>query len=351
MLFSLSKAQYVYVSVHPHESFGEVRVRYELVNGSDVLQVFLVRCSITDEGVSCPYYHDTCPGELLWEEMVSGEGEFSLHLNEEPGMYKICGRLKNTGKYDYVDGYSGEDNYLLLKNYVERVVTKTRTKIVERNVTKILREPEIEILEMPTALKQYQPFNVTYLISNPTKEPINAKVYSFSYQNGSYATRFRPWDCHVVRVGANTTFVGTLSNEFLKQGRFLFKVRMKVNDTKYTDSLWVNVSCFSHPTHRYIFREDVVGVLLENKGTCNESYEVIFNSKKKKVELPPNSSEEVLFNRTAGFLFVSHAGVTEGRKVYPKRELTSSFVLRENDLSRALVVFSALALLYLVWRI
>ncbi|RLG17721.1 hypothetical protein DRN62_00355 [Nanoarchaeota archaeon] len=350
MLFSISKAQYIYVSVRPHESFGEVRVRYELVNGSDVLQVFLVRCSITDEGISCPYYHDTCPGELLWEERISGEGEFSMYLDEEPGMYKICGRLKNTGKYDYVDGYSGEDNYLLLKNYVEKVITRTRTKIVERNVTKIVREPEIEILEMPTALKQYQPFNVTYLISNPTEKPINAKVYSFSYHNGSHVTRSKPWDYHLVHVGANATFVGRLSNEFLKQGRFLFKVRMRVNDTRYTDSLWVNVSCYNKPSHKFIFKEGVVGVLLENQGTCNESYEVIFNSRERKVRLSPNSSEEVLFNRTAGYLVVSYRGITESRRVYPRREVTGAFAIGEKDLSRALIVFSALVLLYVVWR-
>ena len=348
MLLSVSKAQYIYVSVRPHESFGEVRVRYELVNGSDVLQVFLVKCSIADEGIDCPYYKNSCPGELIWEGEVSGEGEIPLYLNEGPGIYRICGRLKNSGKFDYIDGYSGEDNYLLLKRYVEREIVRTR--VIERNVTKLLKEPRIEILEIPTTLRQYQPFNVTYLISNPTEKRIDAKVYSFSYYNGTYVTKLKPWDYHFIHIDPNSTFIGNLSNQFLKYGKFLFKIRMKINDTKYTDLLWVNVSCLSEPTHRFIFREDVVGVLLENRGTCNESYEVVFNSKRKKIELPPNSSEEVLFNRTVGFLFVSYEGVTEGKEIYPKRELTGSFVLRENDLSKALVVFSALALLYLVWR-
>jgi hypothetical protein len=213
-------------SIDPHEGTGDLTLHYWETNGTDILRVYKLPCEISDDGIQCDTMKES---NKILEKGISSDGFEQISISGY-GIYRICVKLKNSGRQD-----CDKDNYYLLQD--QSVQTVVQYIEVEKIVEK--KDIEVDVISVPTEVDQNTSFSVKVNVTNPF-EPVEAEIYSYVY-NGSRCVS-GGWTKNKKTVFLYTNYTEViLNNTANSPGTFKFKVRVKYNGTDY-DSYPMEIS-------------------------------------------------------------------------------------------------------------
>jgi hypothetical protein len=301
MLLLFVPAHAIESSVSPHQGSGNnIEVKYWDTNGTDTLRVYLLPCTIDDDGISYP---SMVNDRKIVETEITGDSSIILDIDGDDGLYRICVKLKDSGRQD-----CDKDNYYLLeKGAIERIVEKEiiveKEVYVERRLP--LEEIEVDIISVPSAVLSDSSFFSVATIYN-WGDPKNITVYSYMYNGSRCVTGGWKQNEMPLQLNSNLTEI-ELQNTVgqVDPGIYSFKVRVDFNGTKYDSSPFKielqKSAAGSLSVSNFIYSDNnpnsSFSINLENLGVTNSTIDVVVytntGSFRQSINLAENQSGDV----------------------------------------------------------